>query len=471
MPNTAHEAQLVVVGGGPAGYAAAFLAADLGMKVTMIDAAERPGGVCLHVGCIPSKALLHLARVITEAREIESCGIRFAKPEIDLNALRTWKDRVVQTLANGILELCKRRGVQLIRAMARFEDSHTLTLDPPNPAKMRFQHAILATGSRPATVPGLDLKSPRVMDSTAALRLETIPKTLLVIGGGYIGLELGTAYAALGSQVTLVELTDGLLPGVDRDLVKPLHKQLQRTFRAIHLKTKVAKMAEKQDGIQVTLQGDVPEKEQVFERVLVSVGRRPNTDGLGLENTKVEKDSRGFIRVDERRRTADESIYAVGDIAGEPMLAHKATREAKVAVECVAGKQAAFDSRAIPAVVFTDPEIAWCGLTESEAQQQGRTIRVATFPWAASGRAVSLGRTEGHTKLVIDSDSDRVLGVGIVGVGAGELIAECVLAIEMGAVASDLAMTIHPHPTLSETIYEAAEVHLGHATHLFRPKR
>jgi dihydrolipoamide dehydrogenase len=441
------------------------------MKVTMIDAAERPGGVCLHMGCIPSKALLHLARVITETREAEACGVHFGKPKIDLDALRQWKDRVIGTLASGVTELCKRRGVELIRAVARFENSHTLRLDPPKPAELQFKHAILATGSRPATVSGLDLKSSRVLDSTSALRLENLPETLLVIGGGYIGLELGTVYAALGSQVTVVELTDGLLPGADRDLVKPLHRRLQRTFHAIHLKTKVTKFAENDKGIRVTLEGDVPEKDHVFERVLVSVGRRPNTDDLGLEHTKVETDGRGFIRVDERRRTSDDRIYAIGDIAGEPMLAHKATREAKVAVESLAGRAAAFDSRAIPAVVFTDPEIAWCGLTETEAQRQGRAVDIAAFPWAASGRAVTLGRTEGLTKLILDPENDRILGVGIVGVGAGELIAEGVLAIEMGSVARDLALTIHPHPTLTETLYEAAEVHFGHATHLFRPKR
>jgi dihydrolipoamide dehydrogenase len=465
------ESELVVIGGGPGGYAAAFLAADLGVQVTMIDAAERPGGACLHVGCIPSKALLHVARVIAETREVESCGIKFGKPKIDLDALRQWKDKLVATLAGGITELCKRREVTLIRARAIFENSQTVRLDPPNPAEVRFQHAILATGSSPTVLPGLDLKSPRVMDSTGALRLEEIPETLLVIGGGYIGLELGTAYAALGSEVTVVEMTDGLLPGADRDLVKPLHKRLEKTLHAIHLKTKVAKMVETKKGIEVAFDGDVPARVATFGRVLVAVGRRPNTGGLGLEHTKVGVDGKGFIRVDDRRRTTDEHIYAIGDIAGEPMLAHKATREAKVAVESIAGEPAAFDCRAIPAVVFTDPEIAWCGLSETDAQRQGREIKVASFPWAASGRAATLGRTEGLTKLVLDPATDRVLGVGIVGVGAGELIAEGVLAVEMGANARDLALTIHPHPTLTETICEAAEVHFGHATHLFRPKR
>jgi dihydrolipoamide dehydrogenase len=469
--NSAREAELVVIGGGPGGYAAAFLAADLGMKVTMIDAAERPGGVCLHMGCIPSKALLHVARVITEAREAEACGIKFGKPKTDLEALRRWGKKVVDTLASGIVELCKRRKVELIQARAQFENSQTIRLDPPQPGEIHFQHAILATGSHPATLRGVNLQTPRLMDSTAALRLEEIPETLLVIGGGYIGLELGTVYATLGSRVTVVEMTDGLLPGVDRDLVKVLQRRLEKIFHAIHLNTKVEALADSPSGLRATFDGEVSEQKQTFARVLVAVGRRPNTSNLGLDRTKVELDEKGFVRVDDRRRTTDDRIYAIGDIAGEPMLAHKATREAKVAVEALTGLPAAFDCRAIPAVVFTDPEIAWCGLTETDAQRQGQAIKVAGFPWTASGRAVTLGRTDGLTRLIIDAATDRVLGVGIVGTGAGELIAEGVLAVEMGAVARDLALTIHPHPTLTETICEAAEVHLGHATHLFRAKR
>jgi dihydrolipoamide dehydrogenase len=468
MLNETREVELVVVGAGPGGYAAAFHAADLGMKVVMVDAGERPGGTCLHIGCIPSKALLHIARIITEAREIEPCGIRFGSPQIDLDVLRAWKERVVQALSNGLAELCKRRRVERIKATARFQDSSTLILDPPIPPRLRFKQAILATGSRPAAVRGLDLASSRVMDSTAALRLEALPATLLVIGGGYIGLELGTAYSALGSRVTLIEMTDGLLPGVDRDLVMPLQKQLRRTFHAIHLKSTVTRMVETENGVLVTMEEGVAERKQTYDRVLVSVGRRPNTTDLGLEHTNIEIDRRGFIRVDDQLRTGEKNIYAVGDIAGEPMLAHKATHEARVAVEAIVGKRVSLDCRTIPAVVFTDPEIAWCGLTEDEAGRTERPVRVSTFPWSASGRAVTLGRTEGHTKLLVDPTNGRVLGAGIVGVGAGELIAECALGIEMGVVSADLAMTIHPHPTLTETIHEAAELDIGSATHLVR---
>lgn len=479
-PTETRECELVVIGAGPGGYAAAFLASDLGLRVTMIDAAARPGGTCLHVGCIPSKALLHLARVIGDAQAIESCGIVFGKPKIDLESVRRWKDQLVTNLSRGLIELCKRRRVEVIRARAVFENSETIRLEPVNERDqqgsdtsqtIRFGHAILATGSTPVALPGLELESPRVMDSTAALELRDIPKSLLVIGGGYIGLELGTAYAALGSAVTLVELTDSLLAGVDRDLVKPVQKRLDGKFKGIYLRTKVAKMVESGSGVNVTFEGESAARHEIFDRVLVAVGRKPNTAGIGLEHTKVELDRKGFVRVDERRGTADEHIYAIGDIAGEPMLAHKATREARVAVEAIAGGPAAFDSRAIPAVVFTDPEIAWCGLTEADAVRGGQAIEVASFPWSASGRAATLHRPDGSTKIIFDPTSQRVLGVGIVGVDAGELISEAVVAIEMGAVLRDLAMSIHPHPTLSETLYEAAEVALGTATNLYKPKR
>jgi dihydrolipoamide dehydrogenase len=469
MPDVT-ESDLIVLGAGPGGYAAAFLAADKGMKVTLIDASEKPGGTCLHVGCIPSKALLHAAKLITDARDGEQWGIHFAKPKVDLAALRAQGNKIVDTLAKNLLELCKRRKVELVKARAVFADSQTLELD--NGTRRRFKHCIIAIGSSPTIPAALKLDSPRVMDSAAALRLEEIPATLLVVGGGYIGLELGYVYAALGSRVTVVEMTDGLLPGVDRDLVRPLQSRLEPLFQKIHLSTKVVKLGEAGKAIRVTLEGaEVAEKELTFDRVLIAVGRRPNSGGLGLEKTKVQLDEKGFIKVDEQRRSTDEHIYAIGDIAGEPMLAHKATHEGKVAVEAIAGEPAAFDARAIPAVVFTDPEIAWCGLTETEARRDKRDVKVARFPWLASGRAATLARTEGLTKLVLDPESDCVLGVGIVGTGAGELIGEAVLAVEMSASARDLSLIIHPHPTLTETLGEAAETIYGTATHLLRVRK
>jgi dihydrolipoamide dehydrogenase len=466
------ENELIVLGAGPGGYAAAFLAADRGMKVTMIDAAEKPGGSCLHVGCIPSKALLHAAKLITDAGEADVLGLHFERPKIDVAKLRAfWQNKVVDTLAKNLLDLCKRRQVEYVRARATFVDSQTLQLD--NGSRRRFRHCVLATGSSPARLPALSLDSPKVMDSTGALRLEDVPRTLLVVGGGYIGLELGYVYAALGSQVTVVELTDGLLPGVDRTLVRPLADRLKNLFHKIYLGTKVLRLTETSRGIQATLEGEeITEKEPVYDRVLVAVGRRPNSKDLGFENTKVEVDEKGFVKVNEQRRTTDASIYAIGDVAGEPMLAHKASHEGKVAVEAILGEKAAvFDPRAIPAVVFTDPEIAWCGLTETDAKRQNREVKVVRFPWAASGRAMTLGRTEGLTKLVLDPETEQVLGVGMVGAGAGELIAEGVLAVEMAASAKDLALIIHAHPTLSETVGEAAETLYGTATHLLRPKR
>ena len=469
MPDVT-ESDLVVLGAGPGGYAAAFLAADKGMKVTLIDAAEKPGGTCLHVGCIPSKAILHAAKLITDVRDGEQWGIHFAKPKIDLAALRNQGNKIVDTLAKNLLELCKRRKVEVVKARAVLGDSQTLELD--DGSRRRFKHCIIAVGSSPTTPGSLKLDSPRMMDSTAALRLEEVPATLLVVGGGYIGLELGYVYAALGSKVTVVEMTDGLLPGVDRDLVRPLQTRLESLFQKIHLGTKVAKLAEAGKGIRVSLEGsEVSEKELTFDRVLVAVGRRPNTGGLRLEKTEVQLDEKGFIRINEQRRTTDERIFAIGDVAGEPMLAHKATHEGKVAVEAIAGEPAAFDPQAIPAVVFTDPEIAWCGLTETEARRDKREITIARFPWLASGRAATLARTEGLTKLMLDSETDRVLGVGIVGAGAGELIGEGVLAVEMAASARDLALIIHPHPTLTETLGEAAETIYGTATHLLRTRK
>jgi len=462
------EREVVIVGGGPGGYVAAFHSADLGLQTTLIDVRERPGGVCLFVGCIPSKTLLSIADLIEDAQEAAEHGITFKKPKIELDKVRAWKDSVVNKLTGGLAEIAKHRKVEYIRARARFKDSNTLELEGDSPATLRFKHAILASGSRPAPLPGVKIDSPLLMDSTEALALDELPETMLVVGGGYIGLELGSVYAALGSRVTVVELMDGLLPGVDRDLVRPLDKRIRELMAGVHLKTKVTGMREVEGGIHVDFDGEIDNKQQVFERVLVSIGRKPNSENLGLENTRVEIDSKGFVKIDKQCRTADPSIFCIGDVAGQPMLAHKAMREGKVAVEVIAGKKTVFDNQAIPAVVFTNPEVAWAGLTEADAKSQGRKVKVMRFPWAASGRAVTIGRTEGLTKMIFDPDNGRVLGVGIVGPRAGELIAEGTLAIEMGAVAEDLALTIHTHPTLSETMGEVAEAFLGHATHIFR---
>ena len=466
--------RVTIIGGGPGGYAAAFYAADMGMDVTLIDEEQNPGGVCLYRGCIPSKALLHVAKVITDAREAAHWGVTFGEPTIDLDMLRAWKESVVAKLTSGLGQLSRQRKVNYIHGRAKFLDSRTLTVEKRDGGSERLslEHVIIATGSRPATPPGLALESPRVMDSTTALELPDIPATLLVIGGGYIGLELGSVYATLGSRVTVVEMTPGLLPGVDRDLVSILHKRLEKLFAAILVNTTVVEMTEDRAGIRVRFQGsNVAQPEQVFDKVLVAVGRKPNSSGLGLESTRVGVDARGFIKVDRQRRTSEPHIFAIGDVASEPMLAHKATHEGFVAVEAIAGHRAAFEPLAIPAVVFTDPEIAWCGLTETQAKEQGRPVKVPRFPWGASGRAMTLGRNEGVTKLLIDPETERILGVGICGSGAGELIAEGVVAIEMGALASDLKLCIHPHPTLSETLMESAEVFFGMSTHVYRPRR
>ncbi len=470
MTNT--KISLAVVGGGPGGYAAAFLAADLGLDVTLIDDAPNPGGVCLYRGCIPSKALLHVAKVIDESRRAAAWGVEFAKPKIHLEKLRAWKENVVSKLTGGLGQLTKQRKVLYLQGRASFVDSHTLRIENAKGGeeKLTFGNVILATGSRPAVIPSLSLDSPRVMDSTGALALEDVPKRLLVIGGGYIGLEMGTAYAALGSQVTVVEMLPGLLPGADRDLVSVLARRLASEFHSIQLSSRVAEMKVKGKGVEVRIEGEkIEEPIQNFDKVLVAVGRKPNSDIPGLDKTKVVVDEKGFIQVDARRRTADPAIYAIGDVVGEPMLAHKASHEGRVAAEAIAGEKAVFEPRAIPAVVFTDPELAWCGLTESEAKDKKLPVRVSRFPWAASGRAMTLGRADGLTKLLIDPNTERVLGAGIVGPGAGELIAEMVLAVEMAAVATDIKMSIHPHPTLSETIMESAEVFFGQATHVYRP--
>jgi len=475
-PEDTKKLRVAVVGGGPGGYAAAFLAADLGLQVTLIDPEVNPGGVCLYRGCIPSKALLHIAKLIEESQQAKNWGIEFAAPKIDLERLRTWKESVIKRLTGGLGQLSKQRHVEYVQGRAAFENSTTLRISKPDATEtvLSFDRIILATGSRPAIVPAFKLDSPRLMDSTGALNLEDIPASLLVVGGGYIGLELGSVYAALGTRVTVVEMLPGLLPGADRDLVLPLHKRLEKMFAAILLNTTVASLKVEGAGIRATFAGSaLPEKdrEQTFDRVLVSVGRKPNSEIPGLETTQVQVNPRGFIEVNKQLQTADPSIYAIGDVVGEPMLAHKAMHEGRVAAEAIAGHKVAFEPNAIPAVVFTDPEVAWCGLTEIQAEKEKREIKVAKFPWGASGRAITLDRPEGMTKLIIDPQTERVLGVGIVGVGAGELIAEGVLAIEMAALARDVAMTIHPHPTLSETVMESAEVFFGTSTDVFRPKR
>jgi len=470
--------QVVVIGAGPGGYAAAFYAADLGMQVALVDPAVNPGGVCLYRGCIPSKALLHVADVLNEARHAEAWGVTFGAPKIDVDRLRAFKTKVVTQLTGGLGQLSKQRKITYIQGSAGFRDARTLEITrdgQPQTDTLTFEHAIIATGSRPSTVPGLNLESSRLMDSTSALEVPDIPGSLLVVGGGYIGLELGTVYAALGTKVTVVEMTSGLLPGADRDLVNVLARRIESMSEAVLLNTKVVAMRDVKNGIAVTFEGeglpaDAP-RERTFDRVLVSVGRRPNSAVPGLDRTRVKVNARGFIEVDPARRTAEPSIYAIGDVVGEPMLAHKASHEGRVAVESIAGERVAFEPLAIPAVVFTDPELAWCGLTETDAQKQKREIVVARFPWAASGRALTLDRPDGMTKLILDPKTERVLGVGIVGPGAGELIAEGVLAVEMGANATDVRMTIHPHPTLSETIMESAEVFFGQATHVYRPRK
>lgn len=464
------DVQVAVVGAGPGGYGAAFMAADLGLKVALIDAEPNPGGVCLYRGCIPSKALLHVAKLLDEAKHAEAWGIAFGEPAIDVDKLRGYKEQVVAKLTGGLGQLSKQRKVDYIQGRASLVDPHTLSMatEKGEERRLSFEHLIVATGSVPSRIPGLP-ESPRVLDSTSALDLADVPGRLLVIGGGYIGLELGSVYAALGSAVTVVEMTDGLLPGADRDLVAVLQRRLEKKFEAIHLSTKVAAVAEDGDALRVTFEsGDGAKRDETFDKVLVSVGRKPNASLPGLEKTKVKLTERGFIEVDAQRRTAEPSIFAIGDVAGEPMLAHKATFEGRLAAEVIAGHKAAYEPAAIPAVVFTDPELAWCGLSETEAKAKGLEVTVARFPWAASGRAMTIDRPDGVTKLVIDPKTERVLGMGIVGAGAGELIAEGVLAVEMAALAKDVGLSIHPHPTLSETVMEAADALYGHSTHIYR---
>lgn len=468
------DIHVAVVGGGPGGYAAAFRAADLGLKTTLIDTEPNPGGVCLYRGCIPSKALLHVAKVVTEAREAEHWGITYPEPQIDLAKLRASKDAVVDKLTGGLGQLSRARKVEYIRGRADFQDSRTLRIvdEAGREQMLKVDYTILAAGSRPATLPNVYIDSPCLMNSSDALEMESIPQNMLVVGGGYIGLELGSVYATFGARVTVVEMTSGLLPGADPDLVKFVANRMEGLMHRILLNTKVVDMKEEKNGIRVRFEGpDLAEPEEVFEKVLVAIGRKPNSSGLGLGSTKVEVDEKGFVKVDEQRRTTDPRIFCIGDLTGEPLLAHKASHEGRVAADVIAGNNVAFEPRAIPAVVFTDPELAWCGLTEAQAKKEGRKIKVGRFPWGASGRATTLNRIDGMTKIISDADTGEIIGVGIVGANAGELIAEGVLAMEMGAVAEDLGLTIHPHPTLGETIMETADTIFGTSTHLYRPRR
>lgn len=462
------KTEIVVVGAGPGGYAAAFYAADLGRKVILVEQDKRPGGVCLNRGCIPSKALLHATHAITAARESVHRGITFGSPSVDLAKLRAWKESILAKLSGGIAQLAKMRGVEIWSGRGHFEDSRTLRVETAEGQKLvNFEQAIVAVGSKAALPKAFDLGNPRIMTSTEALETEDIPENLLVVGGGYIGMELGTVYAALGSKVTVVEAMDSILLGADPDLARPVMAYAQKAFKQVRLKTKVAKMETKGKQIKVIVEADGQQTEELYDRVLVAVGRVPNCEDLGLEHTKVTRDEKGFIKVNGTQQTDDPGIYAIGDCSGGVLLAHKASREGRVAVEAITGESSGADKFIVPAVVFTDPEVAWCGLTEGEAKQKGIEVKVAKFPWAASGRALTFDRTDGLTKLIIDPETERILGVGIAGHGAGELIAEGVVAIEMGATAKDLALSVHPHPTLSETLMEAAEVFYGHATHTF----
>ena len=463
---------VAVIGAGPGGYAAAFYAADLGMKVTLIDNEKNPGGVCLYRGCIPSKALLHVAKLLEESKHAAEWGVNFGEARVDINKLRDYKNRVVDKLTSGTGQVSKLRKVNYLQGWASIVDPKTIKVKQAGGDQtVAVDYMILALGSLPTRIPSLSIDSPRVLDSTGALDLPEIPGSMLVIGGGYIGLELGSVYAALGTRVSVVEMTPGLLPGADRDLVKFLAQRVEKTFDKVMVSTKVTSMTASADSVTVTFEGEGAPAEATYDYVLVSIGRRPNATIEGLGTTQVKVDAKGFIETDGQRRTAEPTIFAIGDVAGEPMLAHKASHEARVAVEAIEGQQAVFEPAAIPAVVFTDPEIAWAGLTEAEAGKQGRTVAVAKFPWPASGRAIAIDRVDGMTKLIIDPETERILGVGIAGSGAGELIAEGVVAIEMGATASDLKLSIHPHPTLTETLMESAEVFFGQATHVYKPKK
>lgn len=471
-PTTPTKTEVLVLGAGPGGYAAAFYAADRGKKVVLVDQDKRLGGVCLNHGCIPSKALLHATKLLTEAKESGFRGIEFSAPKVNLDKMRAWKESILDKLGQGIQTLGKNRNVQIVQGRGHFEDSKTLRVETKDGQKFfTFGACIIAVGSVPAMPSAFDLGNPRIMTSTEALDLPEIPKDFLIVGGGYIGMELGTVYAALGSNIVLVEALDTILAGADPDLVRPVMAYAKKNFKEVRLKTKVLKMATSGKKIKVTFEADGQKKEELYDNVLVSVGRVPNCDDLGLKNTQVTRDEKGFIKVNAQQQTADPNIYAIGDVVGGALLAHKASKEARIAIEVIIGENSAFDNIVIPVVVFTDPEVAWCGLTEAEAKEKGIKVEVAKFPWAASGRALSFDRTDGLTKLIVEPETERILGVGLVGAGAGELISEGVLAIEMGATVKDLAESVHPHPTLSETFMEAAEIFYGYSTHAISRKR
>jgi len=467
-----YHAEVMVLGSGPGGYTAAFRAADLGKKVVLIERYSDLGGVCLNVGCIPSKALLHAARVVAEAEEMSHFGLKFGRPEIDLAALRAWKENVVAKGTRGLSGLAKQRKVQVVTGSAKFTSPHMIEVQTADGKKtISFDYGIIAAGSQSARLPGFPYDDERLLDSTSALQLKDVPKRLLVIGGGIIGLEMATVYDALGSRVTVVELLDGLIPGADRDIIRPLHKRIEKRYEAIHLKTKVTKLEPAAQGLKATFEGEAAPQPQIYDRVLLSVGRRPNGKAINAEAAGVLVSERGYIAVDRQMRTNVPHIYAIGDIVGEPMLAHKATFEGKLAAEVIAGHRAAFDARTIPSVAYTDPEVAWMGLTETMAKARGIDIEKAVFPWAASGRARAVARDEGMTKLIFDKSTRRLLGAAIVGPNAGELISETVLALEMDADAEDIGLTIHPHPTLSETILFSAEIAEGSITDLYMPRK
>lgn len=466
------KTQVLVVGGGPGGYAAAFRAADLGLDVTLVDRAPRPGGVCLFSGCIPSKTLLFLSGLIHDARRAERMGISFGQARIDLEALRKWRSRVIDSMADVLVGLSRKRGVQLIQGRARFADAHMVRLQDADISRIHYDYAIIATGSRPVAFPGTEfMPGGRIMDPGGALALADVPPKLLVVGGGFSGLELGTVYASLGSRVSLVDPGERLLPDVDADLVKPLQHRLESLLASVQVETRVTALKVSDDGVEASLKGPSAETGQFFDRVLVAIGRKAATHDLGLEKTRVQLDADGFIGVDERQCTEDPSILAVGDVTGGLMLAHKASRQGKVAAEVIAGEPSAFDARAIPAVVYTDPQIAWCGTTEETARRQNLSVRIQRFPWKYSGRAATMGAPEGLTKIIIEPQSGRIIGAGMVGRDTEGLISEAVLAIEMGALAEDLALSVHPYPTLSETEAEAAELFLGSSTFITADKQ
>ena len=472
FPKGDFHAEVVVLGAGPGGYTAAFRAADLGKQVILVERHSNLGGVCLNVGCIPSKALLHVAKVIAEAEDVAQHGVTFSKPKIDSAQILAWKNGIIAKLTGGLKQLAKQRKVQVVQGAAKFTSPHHLEVDTKEGKKtISFDHAVIAAGSSVARIPGFPYDDARIIDSTGALQLADVPKRMLIIGGGIIGLEMATVYDALGSKITVVELADGLMPGADRDLVRPLHKRIEKRYEAIYLKTKVSKIEAQKNGLKVTFEGEQAPEPQLYDRVLMAVGRRPNGRDIGADAAGVTVNERGFIPVNQQMRSNVPHIYAIGDIVGDPMLAHKAVHEGKVAAEVIAGHHAAFEPLTIPSVAYTDPEVAWMGLTETQAKAQGIEYEKANFPWAASGRALSMGREEGATKILLDPTTRRILGAGIVGVNAGELIAEAVLALEMGADMEDIGLTIHPHPTLSETLGFAAEIAEGSITDLYMPKK